>query len=290
MTQAAGLGLHAETLASTAPHELVLFSQLLLCFRILHVLACLFSKLAILSMYLRILTNRYARGACYALCGVMILYTTIIFIFNMVLCIPLAASRDPSVADARCLGHHAFSTYSSIHALYTYSSIPNVVVDGFMLLLPVRTVIGLKLALRDRIGLLAIFTAGSLWVEPASHSLPFLTKKYRGTIAAIARIVVFVDSQDPADTTWAGVPLTIVTLVEIGMYLIPACIPGIRPLYLYLRRKGQFVHRGAHLDVNENARMGEDSSRWYRLVSTEISDQSKASANLLDTETKQSSK
>ena len=62
----------------------------------------------------------------------------------------------------------------------------------------------------------------------------------RGTVAAIIRIDTFFQLEALDDLTWTSTKLGVVGTIESGCYLLAACLPGLRPLYLYVRKKGQF--------------------------------------------------
>ena len=61
-----------------------------------------------------------------------------------------------------------------------------------------------------------------------------------GLLAGLIRIIVFFYIEGSQDGTWTSVKLVIVQLVETLAYLAVACLPGIRPLYLYVRKQGQY--------------------------------------------------
>ncbi len=68
-------------------------------------------------------------------------------------CTPIAVFWDKSIVGGHCLESEAF--------WFTYSII-NIVSDVFILALPVRQILSLELAPRDKCGLVGIFSVGIL--------------------------------------------------------------------------------------------------------------------------------
>jgi len=68
-------------------------------------------------------------------------------------CVPFAYNWDKTIPEGRCFNIFIFGQSSSI---------PNIVTDAAVLLLPIRTVMELKISIGRRIGLLLIFLTGSV--------------------------------------------------------------------------------------------------------------------------------
>lgn len=153
MTQNTGLGFHIATLLAIAPEDVASSSKLSLVFQTFYALTCQLTRMIIVSLYLRIFTDKISRIACYVLIACMVVLFAIAVPILATQCVPIAALWDPSIKDAHCI---------NVQAWYTYSTIPNVVFDGCILLLPIPTLVKLRLPLGDKIGLFATFTAGGL--------------------------------------------------------------------------------------------------------------------------------
>lgn len=121
---------------------------------LLHPAAVAFPKLLVVLLYLHILTNKYERIVAKALV-VLILATwfsyTIAAVFQ---CTPFAFNWDKTVAGGKCFNTQVFANSSSV---------PNIFTDLAVLVLPLRTVWGLKISVGRRVGLLLIFLTGSVY-------------------------------------------------------------------------------------------------------------------------------
>lgn len=176
---------------------------------LLHPAAVAFPKLLVVVLYLHILTNKYERMAAKTLAVLIgatwISYTVAAFLQ----CVPFAFNWDKTVAGGKCF---------SIQAFANSSSVPNILSDIAVLVLPLRTVWGLKISAGRRVGLLFIFLTGSI-----------------GIIASIARTIVFAETLARAgpldDSTYNHVALINWTIIEPGMYLLSACALSFKPLF-----------------------------------------------------------
>ncbi|RYO04137.1 hypothetical protein AA0119_g4280 [Alternaria tenuissima] len=175
---------------------------------VLHPAAVAFPKLVVVLLYLHILTNKYERMVAKAL--VFLVFATWISFTVAVMfqCMPFAFNWDKSDPNGRCFNVQVFANSSSV---------PNIVTDLAVLILPLRIVWCLKISIGRRIGLLLIFLTGSV-----------------GIIASIVRTVVFARTLAEAgpltDVTWNHVSLTNWTMIEPGMYLLSACALSFKPL------------------------------------------------------------
>lgn len=110
-------------------------------------------KLAILALYHRLFPNRSNRYIIYALMGILIGLTISTVVTALVACIPFAANWDPTLPGARCINKEAF---------FRWGSLPNIVTDVVMLVLPMRIVWNLHTTTRLKVGLTITFMFGSL--------------------------------------------------------------------------------------------------------------------------------
>ena len=79
--------------------------------------------------------------------------TTSTVITGLAACRPFAANWNPKLPGSHCIDNEAF---------FRYSSVPNIMTDIVMLVLPIRIVWNLHTTTRLKIGLTATFTVGSL--------------------------------------------------------------------------------------------------------------------------------
>ena len=120
---------------------------------VLHLPAVAFPKICIVLLYLKVFTNKWARMATWALLYIIIATWISFFVAVMFQCVPFAYNWDKTIPEGRCFNIFIFGQSSSI---------PNIVTDAAVLLLPIRTVMELKISIGRRIGLLLIFLTGSV--------------------------------------------------------------------------------------------------------------------------------
>lgn len=115
-----------------------------------------FVKISILSLYVRIFGGiTYLRRMAWAL-GIFTICWALMVIFVVGFqCIPLDALWNPMI-KGKCINFAAFSIAGSV---------PDVLVDFIMLVLPMAAVWKLQKALAERLSLIAIFALGSLYVR-----------------------------------------------------------------------------------------------------------------------------
>ncbi|KAF2018438.1 hypothetical protein BU24DRAFT_170900 [Aaosphaeria arxii CBS 175.79] len=215
MVETAGTGRHLAYVV-TQDESMIIehFKGTMLC-EILHFPAVAIPKLCVVILYLRIFTEKWARRATWMLIYVIGATWLSYTIATMFQCVPFAFNWNKNIPGGRCFNVKAFATSSSV---------PNIVTDVAVLVLPVKTIMELKISKGRRWGLMCIFLTGGI-----------------GIVASIARTVVFgrVDPLD--DPTFKTVELITWTIVEPGLYLFAACALSFKPLF-------RMVARGLHLD------------------------------------------
>lgn len=103
-------------------------------------------------LYLRIFNEKKYRNACYAIMGLVILVALADIVATFTECIPISKLWDPSI-DGHC---------ANIGQLYRLGTLPNVVIDLLMLVLPLPVVWKLHVSRQVRIGLTVTFLTGSM--------------------------------------------------------------------------------------------------------------------------------
>lgn len=110
-------------------------------------------KIAILALYHRLFPNKKIRLVVWIIFGVLVGLTISTVITGLVSCRPFEANWNPELPGARCINKEAF---------FRYGSIPNILTDIVMLILPVKIVWNLHTSTRLKIGLTVTFLVGSL--------------------------------------------------------------------------------------------------------------------------------
>ena len=137
---------------------------------VLHPAAVAFPKLLVVLLYLHILTNKYERMAAKVLIALIFATWLGYTIAVMFQCMPFAFNWDKTIANGRCFDVQAYANSSSV---------PNIFTDLAVLVLPLRTVWGLKISIGRRVGLLFIFLTGSVYASHPGHHNHKLTHEQR---------------------------------------------------------------------------------------------------------------
>ncbi len=125
-------------------------------------LSLAFTKMAILLLYMRILTRGYVRKISYAILATVVICNTWVLVSLLIQCIPLQAIWDPSV-QGWCLPNQDIGLLNSILHIIT---------DFAIFALPIPAVLSLKMARNQKISVIALFGVGFLCVEhPLSPTL-----------------------------------------------------------------------------------------------------------------------
>ncbi|KAL9591226.1 MAG: hypothetical protein Q9179_007936 [Wetmoreana sp. 5 TL-2023] len=216
-----GVGYHVRYLEMTRPNALIVWGKYLVAISVLYFATVNIPKIAILALYRRLFSRKDIQRVIYVLAGVLIVLSLSTTIAVLSACQPFDANWDPKLPGASCLDKEG---------LFRWGSLPNILTDIIMLVLPMRTVWQLQLSMRYKIGLIVTFAVGSLYV--CCHFWPFsLTESlYSGLVGSIIRFATFFKSNSFVDGTWSAVELITWTQLETGTYLISACSMTYRPL------------------------------------------------------------
>jgi hypothetical protein len=112
------------------------------------------SKASLLTFYLRISGNKWFKVAIWTSIAMVASYTVVIAGLLLFGCQPLSASWDPHViATGHCV---------DVAALYIAIAIANITSDIVIFIIPIPTVIGLKMPTVQKVGAGVMFGIGSV--------------------------------------------------------------------------------------------------------------------------------
>jgi len=188
----------------TVPEKFETWAKLIFVEEFVYILSVTIPKLAILALYMRVFTTKPYQYAVYGIASVMFLNVVVDYILTLVTCKPIAFNWDITIVGGSC---------GDRMAAYRWISIPNILTDLFMLVLPLPVVWKLQTGNTQKIGLTATFLTGSI-----------------GLITSILRFVTFFTVDLFADPTFNVVQTMTWTCAEPGVYFIAACLPSLRPL------------------------------------------------------------
>ena len=160
MVKIGGVGRHLPALAVLDPIRIVRWAKLLLAVEWIYLLAATLPKLCILAIYLRIFTVKLYRRICYVIAAVVIANFIAGGLTGTFACKPVAYNWDKTIAGGRCI---------DIDGFFRWISLPNIITDVVMLVLPLPVVWGLRATKNQKIGLTITFLTGSVCVYPCQH-------------------------------------------------------------------------------------------------------------------------
>ena len=149
-----GVGLHFERVMATMPEEIPNWGRNgFYAVTIIYSLAVVLPKMSVLILYLRVFKDRFSKYCCWAIFLILAASAIInVFIVGFQ-CNNPAASWDPTIPGGHC---------NNIQAHLTYASLPNIITDVAMLVLPIPVVRRLQVALHVKIGLAMTFLVASM--------------------------------------------------------------------------------------------------------------------------------
>ncbi|KAH7170080.1 hypothetical protein EDB81DRAFT_152127 [Dactylonectria macrodidyma] len=161
-----------------------------------------FSKLSVLFFYIRISPDRVIRRAVHTLIAVVAVYTVVYILLMIFRCRPISSGWDMTV-EGECI--------NNIVPMLTLS-IANIVIDLFILTLPIRIVIPLQIPLRQKVSLALLFATGCFVC-----------------VASIKRTIIMSPLLKSNDYTWKVSEQIIWTFIEVNAGVICASVPALKP-------------------------------------------------------------
>lgn len=135
------------------PPELVRFFKYEFAIAILSPAAATLPRLAIVALYLRIFKVSQYRIAAYSVAGLMILAWVGLNITHLAMCTPVQFNWNKNIPGGHCINQEAF---------FRWSSLPNMVEDLALLVMPIPVVWRLQMSTITKIGVIFTFALGSM--------------------------------------------------------------------------------------------------------------------------------
>lgn len=176
MTKIAGVGRHEEWVIMNNPSQIIHWAKLVLAFQYFHFSGVGLPKMAILFFYIRVFNWKGRMlTACYATMGLLVATSVAYDLAACFQCRPLAFWWDTEIPEGTCF---------DVQTFYRSHAITSPLLDAVVLVLPVRSIWGLKLPERKRVELLLVFGVAGF-----------------GLIASIVRVQIFFTTAAFADRT-----------------------------------------------------------------------------------------
>ncbi|KAF3768156.1 hypothetical protein M406DRAFT_231609, partial [Cryphonectria parasitica EP155] len=194
----AGVGRHLDVLLATDPEAVVNWAKCGYAIEELYCLAVAFPKLSILATYLRIFTERSYRIISYLVGAVIVCAAVAGVITSLASCRPFSARWNLQLYSTNCIDAPRY---------WQGMSVPNILTDLIMLVLPMPVVWKLQMARKQKLALTVILLLGSI-----------------GIVASIIRLTVTFRTTTLSDGTWVSADIATWSLIEPGCYLVASCL------------------------------------------------------------------
>ncbi|KAF5528565.1 hypothetical protein CGCA056_v001762 [Colletotrichum aenigma] len=207
---------------TVTPTKMVEFLQMLFATQILYVVGLMTLKASVLFFFLRIFPTRGFRTIIWATHGLNFLVGLIYIILTFAQCRPLSLywtgwDKNESYKNERCLDFNRFILSNAII---------NIILDVWMLILPLTQLYKLNLILRKKIGVMLMFSVGL-----------FLTAVSAIRIHTMVRFMT--DSNVTSQALWVYVW----TFTELCVGVFVACMPNAGQLWrtLFMKPKEKAI-------------------------------------------------
>ncbi|KAM0817369.1 hypothetical protein AB5N19_03174 [Seiridium cardinale] len=161
-----------------------------------------FTKLALLTVYLKLSPQPYFRLAVWISIGIVATYTAVITLLMIFHCNPVSKAYDFTVTGGMCI---------DAGILYIATAVSNILTDIIIFVLPLRTILGLRMGMGQKLGAIFIFAIGSMTVA-----------------TSIVRLVLLPPVLQSTDPSWDAAPADLWTFVEANIFIVCGSIPTLR--------------------------------------------------------------
>ncbi|KAH7267688.1 uncharacterized protein BKA55DRAFT_500286 [Fusarium redolens] len=160
------------------------------------------AKLSVLTFYLRISPDRFVRRAVHVLMALVCSYTFVYICLVVFRCQPVSSGWDLAI-EGKCI---------DMDVLVIFLVICSVVIDTFVLLLPIRIVQPLQIPTRQKVSLAVLFATGGFII-----------------IVTIRRATITLPILDAPDYTWALPRQLVLSFIEVNTSIVCVSIPALKP-------------------------------------------------------------
>ncbi|KAI9148431.1 Satratoxin biosynthesis SC4 cluster protein [Paramyrothecium foliicola] len=199
---AAGLGVHLRDILATEPGKFALHLKLFVPAQLLWAAADTCVKFSILSLYTTIFPGKKFAYICYGTMGLNTAYFVSVLLETFLLCKPVQYSWDKSIPGGKCEGENL---------AYLIAGITNLVIDAFIVALPMPLLFRLQMSLSRKLSIAGMFSLGIL-------------------ICVISLLrVIWLQSWDLTDMTYTVTPGAIYSILEPTLGVVNASLPTVKP-------------------------------------------------------------
>ncbi|KAF4776916.1 integral membrane protein [Colletotrichum scovillei] len=177
------------------------------CTTVTYSLSVVLAKLSLLFLYLRLSPDRSFRIIVTSLIGIVIAYSVAYQLLSIFGCRPIYASWDAeALKTAHCVDKET---------IYMILSIANIIMDVAILLLPLKIVIPLQMARRQKVSVILLFATGTFVCA-----------------SAIKRTIILPPLLKSADYSWDVAEQFNWSFLEANAGIVCASVPGLKPFFV----------------------------------------------------------
>ncbi|KAK1993927.1 hypothetical protein LX36DRAFT_752035 [Colletotrichum falcatum] len=171
-------------------------------------------KCSTLMFYWRIFgTKKSIRVQIWVLSGMVLAWAIAVLLVTIFQCVPARAfweRYDP----VNPMSPDTFTCGVNVNMFFNGNSIPNIITDALVVMLPIPYVLSLQMPRPQKVALLGVFLLGTFVTAISIYRL---------------RLILKVDLKSP-DITWNFCDSIIWTNVEANTAIVCACLPSLKPL------------------------------------------------------------
>ncbi|KAI1505915.1 hypothetical protein F5X99DRAFT_366534 [Biscogniauxia marginata] len=233
---AGAIGVHASEIMATRPWVLAFYLRLSVPGQLLWASANTSVKLSILSLYTVIFPNQRFHYICYSAMGISIAYLASVFAEAFALCTPVEYNWDKSIPGGECHNENL---------AYLIAGITNLVIDAFIVALPMPMLFGLQMSLTKKLSIAGMFSLGALIC-----------------VLSLLRVVSLLE-WDLTDITYTGTRIAIYSILEPTLGVVNACLPTIKPALHKISRTHPFdgISKGSNSTNKSSLNASRDRKR-----------------------------
>ncbi|KAL8934423.1 MAG: hypothetical protein Q9216_005923 [Gyalolechia sp. 2 TL-2023] len=208
----AGLGRHTTVVGGPVePDKVVLYYKIFLPLQLFYFTSSFAIKTSLILLYYRLFAiHRWFRFELLGAWIIVILYYLVDFLVAVFECNPVAYFWDKSIEGGTCIDQTQF---------FRWNGVANLLIDFMILTLTMPLIWGLKLKLRQKVSLSAVFLLGLF-----------------ACVASIVRVITF-NQVEFDDITFTIVDASIWSTIEQSVGIICACLLTYQPLFRRLFAK-----------------------------------------------------